>query len=407
MLHLGLTVLPLLQATATDALTEPLGNAAALFETVATFETRPGNPTVLPDGRVIVSMHPMDLPGPFEGPAFMAPPPMPRVVEVLEDGTTVPFPNAAWSSPPGDDNRGLSAVIGVAAAPDGVLWMLDMGSETHSPKLVGWDTGADALRAVHYLPREANRPNSFHQDLAIDAERNCAYIADMTMPGPDAEPSPALVVVHLDTGFVRRPLEHVRWFAAEEHDTLVAGAVLAPPGPDGAPAPLRLPLNPIAFDADSGQVVFGSVTGHTLWQISADALSNADLVEAEVSVFIKRFGPKSDSDGICVGPGGAVFVTDIERSAIGISTPGGYSLLAEDSAALSWPDGVAMGPDGALYATVNSLHLHPNFAGEEGPEPPPFTLVRFAPEAVAAGCAAHEAAVEAARLAAEEAEAAR
>lgn len=94
---------------------------------VATFETRPGNPAITLDNRKIVSMQPID------NPRY-------RVLEVLPDAPTEPFPNERWAGAVGPDSVGMQAVIGVRADTNGIVWMLDMGGDGHAPKLVGWDT---------------------------------------------------------------------------------------------------------------------------------------------------------------------------------------------------------------------------------------------------------------------------
>ena len=50
-------------------------------EIVAQFEMRPGNPAVSPDGRIFLSMQPLDDP-------------VYRVVKLPPDGTTKPFPKS-------------------------------------------------------------------------------------------------------------------------------------------------------------------------------------------------------------------------------------------------------------------------------------------------------------------------
>ncbi len=135
--------------------------AAPELEVAARLDDRPGNPALTPDGRLIVSLHPF----PFGEPSPY------RVVEVLEDGGTRPFPNEAWSTAPGEDGVGLSAVIGVQSDRRGVVWILDMGGGGLPPKLVAWDTRRDELRRVLTIPPHATVPNSFQQDLAIDEVR--------------------------------------------------------------------------------------------------------------------------------------------------------------------------------------------------------------------------------------------
>lgn len=65
-----------------DRAGDATGGEAGL-EVVARFGDCPDNPAVTPDGRLILSLHPF---------AYGDPSPY-HVVEVLEDGSTQPFPN--------------------------------------------------------------------------------------------------------------------------------------------------------------------------------------------------------------------------------------------------------------------------------------------------------------------------
>jgi hypothetical protein len=83
-----------------------VGRAPEL-EVVARLDDRPGNPALTPDGRLIVSLHPFPYgePSPY------------HMVEVMEDGSTQPFPNEEWSTAPDEEGVGISAVIGVQSDP--------------------------------------------------------------------------------------------------------------------------------------------------------------------------------------------------------------------------------------------------------------------------------------------------
>jgi hypothetical protein len=125
-----------------------VGSALEL-EVAARLEDRPGNPALTPDGRLILSLHPFSYgePSPY------------HVVEVMEDGSTRPFPNEAWSTAPDEDGVGLSAVIGVQSDRRSVVWIMDMGGGELPPKLVGWDTRRDELHLIITTPpaRRATR----------------------------------------------------------------------------------------------------------------------------------------------------------------------------------------------------------------------------------------------------------
>ena len=108
------------------------------------FEERPGNPSVGPDGTVYFSVHP------FDDPEF-------KVMQLV-GSEGVPFPTPEIS-------RSFAAVIGIQVEQDGTVWILDMGSEESSPKLLGWNTQNNTLKAIHYLPNEVSVHNSFQKEL--------------------------------------------------------------------------------------------------------------------------------------------------------------------------------------------------------------------------------------------------
>ena len=118
-------------------------------------QKRPANPAVTPDGTVYFTMHPFDKPE--------------YKVMRIENGKAVPYPNKELA-------KSYGAVIGIQATKDGVLWWLEMGSDTRSPKLIGWDTQANKLKAIHVIPREACVGSSFLQDFAIDERRGKVFI---------------------------------------------------------------------------------------------------------------------------------------------------------------------------------------------------------------------------------------
>jgi sugar lactone lactonase YvrE len=346
-----------------SAAASPLAHAqsrdGAAVEIVASLDRRPANPAITPDGRLLFSQHPLDAP------EF-------NVMEWVTGGPPRPFPNPEWS------RDRLRAVIGMRAGQDGVVWMLDMGGGGQPPRLVGWDTRRDALHREIQIPAVATRPNSFLQDFALDQARNHAFIADMTRGDLIGESRPAIIVVDLASGVVRRVLEGHPTFAPEGRVT-IDGRTLATRGADGSVTELALGLNPITIDPAGAWVYYGAVNGRGLWRMPAALLADAAVPEAALAARIERFGEKRSSDGISVDGAGNVYVTDVEAHAIGVASAGGYRILARDAERLRWADGLAFGPDGWLYATVNQLNLHPAVnRGEEGGRPP-YYIVRIRP----------------------------
>jgi sugar lactone lactonase YvrE len=358
-------------------LADPGRPPAQGLEVVATFADTPGNVAVTPQGRVFVSMHP------FGGAKS-------RVVEVLPEGGVRPYPTPGWSGPVRSNGVGIQSIIGIRSDAEGILWMLDMGTANEGeggtpPKLVAWDTKTDRLVRVIHIPAPASHPKSFLQDFAIDPKNEAIYIADCGIGRGFEDPEPAIVVVHLRTGASRRVLAGARQLRAEPDAAMtIDGRAVETLGPDGTAIAPRIGINPITIDVANEWVIFGSMHGRTLWRVKAADLANPSLVGEQLSDRIERFGDKGLSDGITIDSAGNVYVTDVERNAIGVFEPGvGYRILYEDPELLSWPDGMSVGPDGNIYLVVNQLHRHPALSAGEDRTKPPFRLLRFRPIAPA------------------------
>lgn len=327
------------------------------LEVVATLKQGPGNIAVTPDGRIIFSQHQ------FYAPEF-------RVMELRPDGGVAPWPTEAWSRAPGADGIGLNAVLGLRSDPRGIVWMLDNGGDV--PKVVAWNSRTDALERVIHIPPPATRPGSLHNDLAVDIVNEALYLADI-----GGDNGPAIVVVDLKTGTARRVLEGHASVQAKDIPMVVEGReVQLGEGADAAPA--RVGLNPITIDPSYAWVYFGAMHGDDIWRVRARDLADASLSADALAGRVERYGDKPVSDGISIDAGGHVYVTDVEKSAIGVTGPSGtYRVYAQDAARLVWPDGISAGPDGWMYATVNKLNRSAVMNAGENRSEPPYYIVRF------------------------------
>ncbi|MFW2404332.1 MAG: L-dopachrome tautomerase-related protein [Gammaproteobacteria bacterium] len=325
------------------------------LEVVAELQQGPGNIAVTPDGRLIMSQHALYRP-------------QTAVVEVMPDGSARPFPNDAWSGGRDEQGMGFESVLGIQAGEDGVVWMLDIGRQL--TRLVAWDTRKDELHQVIELGDSARAKGSFFNDIAVDPVNRSIYISDASAKNP------ALVVVDMDSGDARRVLQG--------HASVVAQPIAMNIGErtystdrEGRPMAL-IGVDGITIDPRSEWVYYGASQGADLWRVRTADLVDASLTDAELAARIERYGDRPVCDGITIDGAGNVYITDLTQYAVGVvDAAGQYRILYQDEERLSWPDGMAFGPDGYVYVVANQLHLSPAFNRGKDVSTPPYYLLRF------------------------------
>ena len=311
------------------------------LEIIATFDatTPPGNIAIGPDGRIFLSVHG------FYGQAV-------KVVELLKDGSTKPYPNNEWAYEPTESN-GLYDVLGLNVDERGVLWLLDTSGSDRSGRLIGWDTKQEELHKIIYLAPPIIKLSSFLNDIAVDSMHDYIYIADTA-----GDNKAAIIIVNLTTGQARRVLEGSKFTIAEDINMVIDGRTIKL-----NEKPARLGINPITIDPNYEWVYFGAMSGTAIYRIKTVDLRNELITPAELEDRIERYGDKPISDGITIDGGGNVYITSITDDSIGVVGKSGKykTLFKQDS--ISWPDGFAYGPDHYIYFTVNELHRSPVLNG--------------------------------------------
>lgn len=341
-------------------------HAGTNLEVVAELDgTRPGNPTITPDGRILLSMQPLD------GPEF-------RVVELMKDGSLKPFPTMDWADGPDKGKVGLSSVIGIDTTEDGVVYILDMGSANAPAQIVAWDSVNNHLVKRIEIEKSATVGNSFLQDFALDTKRNKMYIADTTLGNLVGESKSAFVVVDLNTGKSRRVLEANPALMSPEYKLVINGSTMGTKREDGSKDLLYLGLNPITIDGDNEWIYFGTVNGSRIYRIPASLLADENVTAEALATAIEFYSEKRPSDGMVMGPDGYIYVGDVEKNAVAVSKKGEYRIIAQDEKLLDWVDGFTIDKkNGYIYATQNQLHLHPALNEGEESSTKPYHVVRM------------------------------
>ncbi len=330
------------------------------YEIIGKFNEGPGNLTVTPDGRIIMSLHQ------FYQPRY-------SVIEILSDKSLVPFPNRKLNERSDESGLKLDSVLGIHSDPDGVVWMLDNGLRSGvAPKLVAWDTRANKLqRVIHFQPPVAPK-NAFFNDLAVDRRHNRIFISD-----PAGGSNAALIVVNLQTGKARRVLQGDKSVIPENVELMIDNRPLRVKDSTGKWVSPHIAVNPIAEDLNNEWVYFGAMHGLSLYRVRAEDLSNERLSAKELASRVERYSSKPISDGITMDNAGNIYLGELAENAIGrIDNNRKYKRLVQSND-LSWVDSLSVGPDGYLYAVVNRLHLSAALNGGEALSKPPYYLVRI------------------------------
>ena len=327
-----------------------------------------GNVTITPDGRTVVSHHPM-----FETAA--------RVSEVTSPTTLKPFPNEAWNTPRSGAEDYLDGVLGLRSDSEGTVWMLDMGTRTGiTPKLVAWDTRQDRLARIIPLSEPATRRNSEPNDFVIDEPNQRIYITDEGVGRGGDGSAAALIVVDLKAGRARRVLEGHASTRPEDVPITVDGRILVKQQKDGNSASMRSGADGVTLDHRSEWLYYGPLNGGAVYRLRVADLLDERLDPGELGRRVERYADRPNAGGIAIDRDDNLYLTEIENRAIGIipAKDRRYRRFATHPDML-WPDGFGAGADGWIYVTVTQLALAATLNGGKDGSAPPFLLARFKP----------------------------
>jgi len=302
------------------------------------------------------------------------------VAELLPDGTTRPYPNLEWNTPRAGTDHYLDSVLGLRGDEHGIVWLLDAGTRTGTtPKVVAWDTRRERLHQVLYIPRPASLSTSFIQDLIVDHKREKIYLADEGIgPGGDGSQA-ALIVLDIRTGLARRVLQGSESVLPLHEPIVSNGHDLVSKGQDGATSYLTVGVDGIAADRRLEWLYFGALSSRKLWRVRIQDLVDERLSDQELASRVEFYAEKPFSGGFTMDGKGNLYLTNVNRNAVGVIGPSDRLyhdyLSAPD---LHWPDGLSYSPDGYYYVSAAQIDVAAWAWNEgKGQQAAPYLVFRF------------------------------
>lgn len=275
----------------------------------------------------------------------------PQIVELLDDNSTVLYPNTAWNSynssdPTSDPRKTFVSIDGARLGPDGRYWIVDGGSTgvNGSTKLVGVNLTTDTVDKLYYLDA-MKASDSGIDDVRFNAAGDVAYMSDT---------AGALLVMNMTTGTGVRVLSTDSsaqpWFPMMYNGTLV-------PGYGAAGSTLSVGLDQIEVSPDGVYLYYQPCNGG-LYRIKTayvDAsLKNATLAST-LGNYAEPFALTPSTGGSTIDGDGNIYVSDTNLLAIWKVTPEGRATVLIQDEKLLWTDLMWVTADKKLWLPASQM----------------------------------------------------
>jgi sugar lactone lactonase YvrE len=247
------------------------------------------------------------------------------VVEITKDNQKLAYPNEEWNSWEIGDAVEDQKFIGVQSvvAFENKLYVLDtrsplFGAVLDAPRLFVFNLSDDTLEKIHTLQKDSYYPNSYINDLRVDAKNNKIYCTDSGRAG--------LIVLDMTSGKSTRVLDnHFSTKAEQSYLTF-----------DHKKWENTINSDGIALDTKNDLLYFHALTGYSLYSVPTKVLANATNVEVEKSV--KLVAKTAAPDGMLLDENGTLYFADLENNKIMYRKQDGSIHTLVEGEKIRWAD---------------------------------------------------------------------
>lgn len=265
------------------------------------------------------------------------------VVEVHEDGSSVPYPNNAWNAwkPGASVSDSIFVAVQSVVAHKNKLYVLDTRNSLwqgvlDAPRIFVFNLDSNALEDIYILQKESYKPNSYTNDLRIDEELNTIFITDSNHG--------AIIVLNMNTKSSKRVLDNHYSTRAETDHLTINGKKWGgkPVHSDG-----------IALNTKNKRLYYHALTGYTLYSVPLAALVTAS--EKDLEKQVRNEGKTSAPDGMIFDDKGNLYFADLEHNKINYLTPDGQTRTLLSGKQVKWADTFSI-YNGFLYYTNSRIN---------------------------------------------------
>ena len=273
----------------------------------------------------------------------------PQLQKLTSPDAATPWPDRAWNGwqPGRDFSRAFVHINAIRTGPDGTLWAVDAGAPglgqaaiPGAARLIGFDVATGRLKRIYDLSG-GTVSTSYMNDVRFNAGH--AYITDSG--------SPALLVLDLSTGTVRRVLDHDP-STTDSRPMNVDGRVLR--DPQGHE--LRVHADQIEVSPDGRYVYFQPASG-PLARVESRWLDDPSVSAAALAGRVDAsWVDTPTSGGTAIDAQGNIYMGDAQNRRILKITPDKtVTVLAADSRFIL-TDAMWIDPRGYLWIPATQLN---------------------------------------------------
>ena len=273
----------------------------------------------------------------------------PQLEKLTPPDTAIPWPDQAWNSwHPGQDfSHAFVHINAIRTGPDGTLWAVDAGAPglgqaalPGAARLIGFDVATGRLERIYDLSG-GTVPTSYMNDVRFNAGH--AYITDSG--------SPALLVLDLSAGTVRRVLDHDP-STTDSRPMNVDGRVLHDPHGNE----LRVHADQIEVSPDGRYVYFQPASG-PLARVESRWLDDPSVPAAVLAGRVEAsWADTPTSGGTAIDAKGNIYMGDSQnRRILKIAPDKTMTVLATDSRFIL-TDAMWIDPQGYLWIPATQLN---------------------------------------------------